>query len=263
MTTISAKIVADSIMGGARITTLELVYPRIIHSEFMTHRVFSRNASSSRAIPYERSRDAILADPYVPISWGKNQKGMQASEEQIDAEKAKEYWLDGLEAVVCYADQLHKLGLHKQHINRLLEPWSHIRVVVTATSDVFPHFFDLRDHPDAQPEIQQLARAIRVALDGSIPAYSDYHLPYVSMLELASLTIQDLMMVSSARCARVSYRTHDGMEPRLDEDLLLGKRLLASKHLSPFEHPAQAAEFSDRRYANLVGWQSYRNKLGY
>jgi hypothetical protein len=68
---ITAKVIADSIADGCpRLITLQLRYPRFIHSEFMTHRAFSRNASSSRAIPVERLIQDVIDDPAMPVYWG-------------------------------------------------------------------------------------------------------------------------------------------------------------------------------------------------
>lgn len=266
MTTISADIIEDSVWNGRRITTLELYYPRIIHSEFMTHRVFSRNAGSSRAIPVKKLISAIVADPYVPEFWGLNQKGMQAQEAEADPVICRQIWMEARDNAVASAEKLAAQNVHKQHVNRILEPFSHIRVVVTATDDVWDGFFYLRDHSDAQPEIRQLARAMITALRKSIPTERQTHLPYVTSLERASdsLTGDQLIMMSSARCARVSYRTHDGLVPRLEEDQELAGRLWGEPpHLSPFEHPAMAAENPNGKYANFKGWQSYRNYRGY
>lgn len=266
MTTITAQIIEDSIWNGARITTLELYYPRIIHAEFMTHRVFSRNAGSSRAIPVKRLIAAVADDPFMPNAWGLNQKGMQAQEAEADAEICRSIWLDARDSAVRHAELLAAQNVHKQLVNRLLEPFSHIRVVMTATGDVFPGFFYLRDHPDAQPEIQQLARVMRAAYDQSVPVERGIHLPYVTAEERFSneLSDDDRVQMASARCARVSYRTHDGLVPRLTEDLeLAGKLWGEPPHLSPFEHPAFAGATPQTRYANFTGWQSERNLKGY
>lgn len=78
-----ATVIADSVHAetGTRITTMELVYPRFIHSEFMTHRILNRNASSSRAIPTSKFIEQVRNEPVMPSHWGRNQKGMQAAEE--------------------------------------------------------------------------------------------------------------------------------------------------------------------------------------
>ena len=140
--TIEAKIIEDSISPTrARVTTFQLRYPRFIHAEFMTHRLFSRNASSSRAIPVSRTLDNVKADPALFEHWGKNQKGMQAEEEMdmFTIEAGKIIWLEMMEGVMAGVEALNGMGFHKQLVNRALEPWSHISVVCTATE--FDKFF--------------------------------------------------------------------------------------------------------------------------
>ena len=65
---IKAKIIADSINSKrCRLTSWVLEYPRFIHAEIMIHRVFSRNAASSRAIPTEKIIQNIIDDPAMPV----------------------------------------------------------------------------------------------------------------------------------------------------------------------------------------------------
>lgn len=288
--TISAKVIADSLSpSGTRITTLQLLYPRFIHSEFMTHRVFSRNASSSRAIPVAKIIDAIITDPAVPVSWGKNQKGMQAEENVSDelAAQAHHAWVNGAQAAIVTAQALIDLGIHKQIANRVLEPWAHISVIVTATE--WENFFELRDHKDAQPEIAALARAMKVAMDESTPlglGPDDWHLPYVSKKDVVDIgfyaellwskntdqcqrqfpsvsSMHEYMclQVSAARCARVSYNTHDGQVPQIESDIKLADRLSDSKHMSPFEHQATPCGGCGRFHANFRNYISFRHML--
>lgn len=287
MTTITAKIVADSKSpNGVRIITMELVYPRFIHAEFMTHRQFSRNASSSRAIPVERQIRAIEEDPAVPLYWGKNQKGMQAGEEWdarivyihsdtgvIDNNMHREEaWLMAKQNAVDMAKAFAAAGYHKQIVNRLLEPFSHIRVLVTATE--WANFFSLRLHADAEPHIQHLARQMASAITTSESvtlSFGSWHLPYVDPFENEGLTIAERVKISVARCARVSYLTHESKAPRIDEDLALYDRLIMAKpmHASPAEHQA----FPDRQdmqlrvwsnshmHGNFIGWCQNRKVL--
>ena len=183
--TIEAKVVLDSISEeGVRLTTMELTYPRFIHAEFMTHRVFSRNASSSRAIPVEKMIERVKKEPAEPVHWGKNQPGMQANEElQWDAlVQTRKAWLEARDAAVKFAARMHELGAHKQIVNRVLEPFSHITVLVTATE--WDNFFALRCHPDADPTMRTLAEAMREAMAASDtynaqPGWS-WHLPYIT-----------------------------------------------------------------------------------
>jgi thymidylate synthase ThyX len=181
--TISAKIIADSKVGSTRLTTMVLRYPRFIHAEFMTHRVFSRNASSSRAIPVQKMIEQVENDPAMPVWWGKNQAGMQAREalDPQTQEKALIYWHAQRYAAINHAHMLVSLGVHKQLVNRILEPWQHIEVVVTSTD--WANFYALRDHPDAQPEIQALAQAMYAAHQSSTPVelkLGDWHLPFIT-----------------------------------------------------------------------------------
>jgi len=262
------KIIADSISPrGDRLTTFEVTYPRFVHSELMTHRMFSRNSSSSRAIPVEKMIQRVQDDPVLPVWWGKNQSGMQAKEEltgedRIDAECT---WLMARDAAVEYAQELVKAHTHKQIVNRLLEPWMWITVIITATD--YANFFALRCHPDAQPEIQRIADIMRIAYGLSGPAlvdHGEWHLPYVTDEEIncgswASSALKDL---SVARCARVSYLTHDG-EHNPEKDLTLAERLRTSGHWSPFEHQAKPAlgEIMVGRPSNLKGWTQYRKEF--
>lgn len=261
--TITAKVIAHSAHDGCPdLITLELKYPRFIHSEFMTHRVFSRNASSSRAIPVKRMIQDVLDDPAMPIEWGSNKPGMQAGEEIEYTETAKAEWLIAMREAVRSAEELHILGLHKQIVNRILEPFQHISVVCTATD--WDNFFALRDHPAAQPEIRELARVMRKAIDGSVASDDNWHLPYVTdedwrFAYKSNVDWQFLASLSAARCARVSYLNHDGSAADIDKDRALAEMLLSERHASPFEH--QARPTPGERHANFNGWKSYRSEL--
>ncbi len=264
--TISADVIADSISPlGIRITTMALVYPRFIHAELMTHRVFSRNASSSRATPIKRMLSEVWKHPATPIHWGANQAGMQARTELSGIRMAAAALLwKWTGRVVCVPVWLmSKLGLHKQVANRLLEPWQHINVVVTATD--WDNFYNLRCHPDAQPEIQELARAMRAAQVSSTPRrlqVGEWHLPYVSATERAETPVEATIKISVARCCRVSYMNHGGKLSTKGEDILLYNRLVEADppHMSPLEHQAQCAP-DEGRYANFSGWISHRYQL--
>ena len=163
---IEAKIIADSINSlGHRITTMQLKYPRFIHSEFLTHRVFSRNASSSRAIPVAKMIDQVWNDPAMPVHWGQNKSGMQAEQEIQHVMHAKDLWFQASKSAAELAQRMNEIGLHKQVVNRILEPFQWIHVVVTATE--WDNFFELRNHPAAQPEIQELAQQMQAAMEQS------------------------------------------------------------------------------------------------
>lgn len=262
--TIEAKIILDSISEyGIRLTTFQLIFPRFILPEFNTHRVFSRNSASSRAIPTEKMLAMVIENPAMPIHWGKNQKGMQASEELDIAEKlaVKNLWLKARDNAVDTVREMLQYEPHKQTINRLLEPFMHIQVVCTATE--WDNFYSLRGHKDAQPEIQALAYLMEDAQDKSIPKIlrqGQWHIPYI-LDEEQGLPNSYKVKFSTARCARVSYWYHgDGNQVYTAKDLQLHDRLVGSKpiHASPTEH--QAICMNDGlNYKNFVGWEQYRS----
>jgi thymidylate synthase ThyX len=264
---IEAKIITDSIsQTGARLTTFQLIYPRMVHAELMTHRVFSRNASSSRAIPVSKIIQQVIDNPAMPVYWGKNQKGMQAKEELAGEAlaQAKEIWLAARDAAVEQARKLVDIDLHKQIANRILEPWHHIHVVVTATD--FDNFFNLRCDPDAQPEIKVLAEQMRDLFFDSKPAelaIGMWHLPYVSRSGGMYVPVGDksIIKASVARCARVSYMTHDNENPTLSKDVELHDQLLKSVHMSPTEHQATPMIDPNAYSGNFRGWVQYRKMI--
>lgn len=258
---ITAKVIAHSVskFHDKPIITLQLRYPRFIHSELMTHRDFSRNASSSRAIPTPKMIEQVRNDPAMPVHWGKNQPGMQAFEEvhPADIAIARQLWLQGAQEAADLAEDMNQLGLHKQVINRILEPFQMISVIVTATE--WDNFFDLRRHKDADPTIKALADAMWDAIQGSTPRVLEdfeWHLPYVTDDERAAFDWAVLVKVSAARCARVSYLTHDGENPSIEKDLALYERLVGSRplHASPIEHQALPSEKETDRWGNFNGW---------
>jgi hypothetical protein len=259
----SVKVLKDSIgPNGVRLTTMEITQPRAIHPEFLTHRVFSRNAASSRAIPIQKMISRVWNDPFVPVWFGKNQSGMSANEELAGVRYflAKILWLLLGKFACVSAWLLWKIGLHKQISNRVLEPWSWITVIVTGTE--WSNFFALRTHPDAQPEIRHIALLMEDAYKNSKPKNlleDQWHLPLVDdhkKLFDEGYSIDDIVKISVGRCARVSYLTHDGKrDPKAD--IQLANRLMESGHWSPFEHVAQAT-VSQSWSGNIKGFVQYR-----
>lgn len=261
--TITAKIITDSINpAGVRLTTFVCRYPRFIHSEIMTHRALSRNASSSRAIPVKTMIKQVLDDPAVPVFWGKNKAGMQAKEELTGwrLHLVKAMWLLSRYPAVLFALIMIKLQLHKQIANRILEPWMYIETIITATE--WTNFFSLRLHPDAQPEFQQLAKVMAKEYLKSKPLMRDHHLPFVTKDEMEKYSIGDCLRFSVARCARVSYLNHDGSKPNIKKDLELWTSLKSAGHMSPFEHQAWWQHDSNKFSGNIRGYIQYRKSLG-
>lgn len=299
----TAVVVADSISDeGIRLTTFQLRYWRPIHAECRTHRVisqsaeqieiinqeislmddrnFSRNAGSSRARPSAKIIEQVRTEPWGPIHWGANEPGMQANKECKNDIKnvypyhdviytANQAWKRAAEHAADVAQGFMKAGYHKQIVNRLLEPFTYIDVLVTATD--YANWFMLRDHPDAQPEIRELAQLMRVAYDASIPDklhMGQWHLPYINNMDwlaaenyiaadnlvnkgylttdpiLYSEKLEIVRKVSVARCARVSYKAFDGTVAPIEKDLELFEQLLVSQplHASPAEHQATPDE---------------------
>ena len=290
---INAKILLDSVNPvGNRITSWILTYPRFFHSEIMTHRVFSRNAASSRAIPVKRMIDDIRQNCAMPIFWGKNQPGMQAKEELDDIIKrreilvspagnsldpytltvtdkhaAKHEWLAARDSAIKHAEKMMELGVHKQIANRIIEPFMHMTVIITGTE--FENFFALRAHPDAQPEFQDLAYKMLDIYQSSEPnklKEGEWHIPFGDKLDETRLTElyyqtaiphEELKLrISVARCARVSYLNFEGKDD-YNKDIELSETLSSSGHWSPFEHSAMALSTSEYS-GNFKGWKQYR-----
>lgn len=261
------EVLRDSVSpAGVRLTTLVVTLPRIVLAEFNTHRMLSRNSASSRAIPVEKRIAAVQEDPFIPEVFGKNRPGMQATEDlSAGASKAALVaWRGACADAVARARQLAQVGVHKQLANRVLEPFLWHTIVVTATE--WSNFFALRCHPDAQPEIRRAAEMMREAMSSSTPlpvGFGGWHLPFVDDEEAEAIyadgfTREQVAEVSAARCARVSYLTHDGVRS-VAEDCALALRLREAGHMSPFEHAAtpQAAD-SPSFVGNFRGWVQLR-----
>lgn len=259
---------------GAVLYTLELFFPRYILAEQNTHRKFSRNTGSSRAIPLLRMLAELVSTPVVPLFWGANKAGMQSAEELP-------VWKQYLCAMVW---NLHRkltflavrffayMGLHKQWGNRLLEPHTYIRQVVT-TSDL-SNYYDLRIHDDAQPEIILLALMIKREVDkanqkglrkldaNKISFASAWHLPYITEAErvLYNAYPSYLAKLSAARCARTSYLTQEGVEPKPEKEIETFRKLAESKpiHASPLEHQGYPFLDVSKRSRNFDGYMQYR-----
>jgi Thymidylate synthase complementing protein len=270
---IEAKIIAHSVNRlGKEIVTFELQYPRFIHGEVMTHRVFSRNAMSSRAVPVAKMIEQVRNNPAMPLKFMKNQPGMQSTEDLSpeDHAEAVVMWRAAANFAADSAEEMAAHGIHKQFANRLLEPFQWMRAIVTATE--WHNFFSLRCHPDAQPEFQALAFRMLEALRKSDPVTRDepdhspethasWHLPYVTEADREIYRGDLLPKLSAARCARVSYLTHDGAAPNVEADLALFDRLVGSVplHASPIEHQAVPHVYGGNlRSNNFVGWYQFR-----
>lgn len=264
------KVIADSISKeGKRITTFELIYPRFIHAEMLRHRVFSRTVESSRAKPIKKNLDEVRINPVLPRHLTLNEPGMVGTKEITDLNKREDIY-DSLAmlahmtvtAIEFLEQEYH---LHKQVLNRYLEPFLNTKEVVTSTE--WDNFFTLRLASDAEPHIQDLAALMKKGLEQSIPKLvkeNGVHLPYVTEEEKSKYPINTLMKISSARCARCSYKLYDGTT-NIEKDLALYEKLRKGKHLSPMEHVA-IADYKDydgnwanpEYHGNFVGWCQHR-----
>lgn len=263
--TSSAKIILDSESpNGDRLTTMEVVFHRFVLAEFNTHRMFSRNSASSRAIPIKKQIAKVQTNPALPLEWGANQPGMQAGEPLtgIAELQAIGIWKQAADHAIDQAEKLNSMGVHKQITNRLLEPFMWHTAVVTSAE--WNNFFTQRCSPLAQPEIQAVAYAMRDALNDSKPTtldYGEWHTPYIQEDEYQLFDLETRKAVSAARCARVSYLTQDGVrDPAKDLELYERLSTLSPPHASPLEHVATPyQEWSDNPLGNFSGWKQLRH----
>ena len=272
-----ANVIADSVNElGDRLTTMVIQFHRFILPEVNTHRMLSKNTSSSRAIPVNKLLEQVEEIEAYPLFWGANCKGMSAKQElsEQDQRKAKMIWRHARLMAITQVKALMAIGesgVHKQTANRLLEPFLTTTMIISGTNQPsgWQNLFNQRCHEDAQPEFRALAIAMRDAYDASEPMQlnaGDWHLPFIDfadddMAVRGWVNSKDFIKVAVGRCARVSYLNHNG-DRDSDADIALHDRLLTSKppHLSPFEHVAIALPNSEKR-ANFTGFESYRFRL--
>lgn len=291
------------------IYTIRMRYPRPIHGEIMTHRVFGRNARSSRAVPVKTMLNEVRNTPYVPWHWGKNQRGMQAEEEcnelvnpnpgianaaydmyalpyDLTREQA---WINASKHAVAAAEAFMGAGYHKQNPNRLLEPFSWIDTLITATQ--WENFLWLRQHGAAEPHLQDLANLVAQAIGEATLKplkFGEWHRPYVTDMDIHNLIIRPdedtervidelgcdgdelLNMISAARCARISYKPFDGNSTYRAEFDRYNMLVTSDRvHASPLEHQAKPDNYcgEDKQWAfpelhgNLTGWLQYRKMI--
>ena len=213
----------------------------------------------------------VINHPFIPRRYSLAQKGMH-TDSFVDYYKDRDrweeltftWWLLARDSAVEAAERGIYLGLHKQDVNRLLEPFMMHTAIISATE--WQNFFNLRlavnenGSPLAYPPMYDAAIAMKDAIDDSeaqkvLPG--KWHMPLTGFPGDEDLSEAQLRSVSVARCARVSYLTHEGVRD-VEADLGLFEKLLESGHLSPFEHVAQAAPHGT---ANYKGWAQLRTRL--
>lgn len=261
-----AKVVCDSVsVTGSRLTTIQAKIHRFVLAELNTHRAFSRNSASSRAVPARKLRQMVIDDPAMPVWWGKNQPGMSAEVELAGEEKqaAIGLWIEARDEAVSRHQKLEEAGIHKQLINRILEPFLWHHVIISATE--WDNFFHQRVHKAAQPEMRAAATAIWEAYSSSAPVVLDcdeWHLPFFEGDRkcLRDGALYEAKAISAGRCARVSYLTHEGVRDT-DKDVELFEKLKAQSpgHWSPLEHVARPQADVEFSMGNFTGWRQLRH----
>lgn len=297
----SAKLIDATRSSTSILYTMELVYPKIVHAELMTHRVFTRNSASSRAVPFMRTLEALEEDIFMPVKWMKRHSGMQGNEYFIDAERIKEIeeiWTDMAQYNMSQCKKLHDLGVSKQYVNRPLEWCNYTKVLVTTTEEGLNMFLDLRLKPSVEIHMRELAEKIRDATAATpelvemLSKKKIVHAPYTEDCDRSSMNqlynrnkaVIDSMMegvlelnyiqftkmlVSAARCARISYTVFkdgdDKIIKSLDQDIALAVRLFKDRHSSPFEHQAKVIPANEgtplkgRNFTALSGFHQFRD----
>lgn len=269
-TTATAEVLAQSIsLNGEVLTTVQVTMARSGWAEMLTHRMLSRNAQSSRAMPVHKAITNVQDNPYFPRAFSKNQKGMHANEfvtpGHPEWDDCVSWWSDNISIALEQAKRALVLGLHKQEINRILEPYMMHTAIISATD--WDNLFDLRlakddkGAPLAYLPVYDATLAIKEAIDNSVAhivSPGQWHTPLVGFEGDEALSDEVLRRVSVARCARVSYLTHDGKRD-VEADLRLYERLLAGGHMSPFEHVATPKV--GPTLGNFTGWEQLRHRV--
>lgn len=268
------EVILDSLIpcnrdGGklVRVTTLEVTLPRIVLAEQNTHRVMSRNTSSSRAIPTSRIRKDFCT--FEPHKFPINCKGMQPKKyikkRSMRDIFARVIWRLAKYSMFLYSFLLEKLGIHKQIVNRLLEPFMWTTMIITSTK--WNNYFTLRVHKDAQLEIRIPAYLIKRALRDSVPIVRHFHLPFLNEEDYIFTSMLDrivdkgkkvtkkqaeylmsLIKISVARIARGSY-LNQRKKSTVEDDFNLYQKLIESKPIHA--SPSESVVFSHRAFEEL------------
>lgn len=263
----SVKVIQDSTnTAGNRLITYEIETYRYIWAEVLTHKMLNKNAQSSRAVPVKSVLAVNEADPVFPLVWGKNQGGMSSFNELegVELESAKQLWKAASDNAFIYSKQLSEVGLHKMWANRITEPFSRIKVVMTGTE--WDNFEWLRDDPDAaQPEIVDLARTIKEVKansDSMLVFSGQAHVPYVERMQLDNemhyyvkgegiVDLDIALKISASCCGQVSYRK---LDDSFEKALQIYDRLFdgPKPHFSPSEHQGIAMNRTELGFFDRV-----------
>lgn len=144
------------------------------------------------------------------------------------------------------------LSVHKQVLNRVLEPYMFHEVIVT--SSYFDNFLKLRDHNEADPAIWGVSHLLGEAIAHSEPTISEIHAPFSSNLEKTLILGQPWpvarphLIKSAMESAQISYNDKS-RAIKSTATAERGESLLTAGHLSPFEHVAVATRLLSRSLA--------------
>jgi hypothetical protein len=258
-----------------------------VHQDFLTHRTVYRykagqheewaeldsnkSTNSNRAKTTKQVLREVWKTPFVPQRFPKRAVTMHSSRGYLTGWKhqvARHVWLKGRYIALSLALLLMLVGVHKQIANRILMPWTMTTLVMTAVDTWWEHFITLRDHYAAQDEVQEVARIFHALYSLSSPdllAEGEWHLPFVTYNERNEWPEHMQIMLSVARCARISYATdHEtllAVRRPIHEDMELCRRLLLQKpeHAGPKEHQAAAHADPNHRSGTLHGWDQLRH----
>lgn len=264
MNKIEVKLIeySESVATEKRLATFVVKIPKFIWGHIISHRALSRNSASSRAIPAKRIRRSVLKNPFLPVYFGENKPGMQSGKplKGFKLWLAKKIWLWSRYVPVMFHYFGEKIGIHKEVVNRLIEPWLMVDIIVSATE--WSNFMSLRTNEAAQPEIRYVAEQMSILLKEQAPKKlrtGEWHIPFILENE-KDLDLETKKKMGAARCARVSYALFDGKKSDIKSDLSLCEKLSSSGHWSPFEHVAQALG-TEERNGNFIGWKQYRKEF--
>lgn len=280
------QIIKDSINeAGARVTTIGVRAPKFLDAQFEKHRQFvqdyskltgfmdsdttpmAKSASSSRAMTGLKTTEQVAGQPYIPEMIGHLQKaGMQPDGyfKYKTLKEIQEIIREMATVNASYVQKLYEQGVTKEIANRYIEPYMMSEFIITATE--FDNFIELRaDNEHAQIQIRQIANMVKVLREVHEPTKlktGEWHIPLVDDLG-DNYTIEEKILISSARCARKSYMTKRIVE--IEKDLELGIILRESLHLVPYEHQAQATESNEytTEMFPYKGWIPARNLVEY
>lgn len=267
---ITSKIIADSLNeSGDRCTSFVCTFPRYILAEVNTHRALSRNSASSRAIPFEKMLQLVRENPFVPIMWMKDHKGMQGTEfyteQEVKDRGLIESWLEARDEAVLVAYTLNDKDVTKQMVNRLLEPFMWHTAIITATD--WDNFYSLRANAAADIHFETLANQMLNCMNLSTPVQlhsGEWHCPFGDSFDkeriakMVDIDIDTRIKIATARCARVSYNNFEGKDD-YEADVKLYNTLLEAGHMSPFEHCAKAS--TSKSFGNFTGFIQLRKTI--